>query len=58
MEFSDEILMQGTARVFRQFEEAGIFPIVTHPERNRLLRRNLRRLGKWIERVCLLQVTG
>ena len=50
--------MQGTARVFRQFEEAGIFPIVTHPERNRLLRRNLRRLGKWIERVCLLQVTG
>ena len=58
VEFSDEILMQGTARVFQQFEEAGIVPIVTHPERNRLLRRDLRRLAKWIERGCLLQITG
>ena len=58
VEFSEEILMQGTARVFQQFQEAGIVSIVTHPERNRLLRRNLRRLAKWIERGCLLQVTG
>ena len=58
VEFSEEILMQGTARVFRQFEEAGIVPVVTHPERNRLLRGNLRRLAKWVERGCLLQITG
>ena len=58
VEFSDDILTQGTARVFRQFQEAGVVPVITHPERNHLLRRNLRRLAKWIERGCLLQVTA
>jgi protein-tyrosine phosphatase len=44
--------------VFRRFREAGIVPIITHPERNRHLRRHLHRLARWIERGCLIQITG
>ncbi len=58
VEFSDELLFQGTAEVFERFRSVGIVPVITHPERNRHLRRNLRRLARWIQRGCLIQVTA
>jgi len=58
VEFSDELLFQGTSEVFERFRKAGIGPVITHPERNRHLRKNLRRLARWVHRGCMLQVTG
>jgi protein-tyrosine phosphatase len=58
VEFSDELLFQGTSEVFERFRHAGIVPVITHPERNRHLRHNLRRLARWIQRGCLLQITA
>ena len=58
VEFSDDLLFQGTSAVFERFRKAGIIPVITHPERNRHLRKNLRRLARWVHRGCLLQVTG
>jgi protein-tyrosine phosphatase len=36
----------------------GLVPIITHPERHLLLRNDLRRLLKWSEMGCLIQVTA
>jgi len=58
VEFSDSMLIQGTAGIFARFRQAGLRPVVTHPERNHHLRRNLRRLSAWVERGCLFQITG
>lgn len=58
VEFSDEILLQGTSQVFQQFRDAGIVPIITHPERNQHLRKSHDRLAEWIHRGCLIQITG
>jgi len=58
VEFSDELLFQGTSEVFERFRDAGIVPVITHPERNRHLRRHPRRLARWIQRGCLIQITA
>ena len=58
VEFSDEILLQGTARVFLQLREAWIVPIITHPERNQHLRKSFPRLAEWIQQGCLIQITA
>ena len=58
VEFSDDLLVQGTSEIFGRFRDAGITPVITHPERNRHLRRNLRRLARWIQRGCRIQVTA
>jgi protein-tyrosine phosphatase len=58
VEFSDEILLQGTAQVFQQLRDAGIVPIITHPERNQHLRKSHPRLAEWIHRGCLIQITA
>jgi len=36
----------------------GLVPIITHPERNPLLREDLSRVLKWVELGCLVQVTA
>ncbi len=33
-------------------------PIITHPERNPILRENLQRVAEWAEQGCVVQVTG
>ena len=38
--------------------EAGITPVITHPERNGLLMADSERLVRWIHAGCLLQVTA
>src|SRR5262249_54023041 len=36
----------------------GIRPVVTHPERNGILRRQPERLAKWVRLGCFVQVTA
>jgi protein-tyrosine phosphatase len=47
-----------TEIVLRRLVDAGIVPVVTHPERNPVLRRELSRVGEWVELGCLVQVTA
>src|SRR5262245_46310304 len=47
-----------TERVLRRLLDCGIVPVVTHPERNPVLQRDLSRLEEWVELGCLVQVTA
>jgi len=58
VEFSDQVIAAGTSGAFARLGEVGITPVITHPERNPLLRNHHGRLAVWVERGCLIQVTG
>jgi protein-tyrosine phosphatase len=49
---------QHTESVLRKMVDAGIVPIIAHPERNPVLRQKLLRVEAWVELGCLLQVTA
>jgi protein-tyrosine phosphatase len=58
VEFSDLIIFRNTAEIFSRMIEAGIMPIITHPERNSLLRQRLSEIVTWCEAGALTQVTA
>jgi protein-tyrosine phosphatase len=58
VEFSDQVISEGTSEVFARLRQAGITPIITHPERNPILRNHHSRLAAWVHRGCLIQVTA
>ena len=45
VEFSDFLIPKTTAEIFRRLMCAGMCPIITHPERNELLRGRLPELA-------------
>ena len=47
-----------TDAVLRRLVDAGLVPIVAHPERNLAIREDLDRLERWVELGCLTQVTA
>ena len=47
-----------TELVLRQILDAGLVPIVTHPERNPVLQKKLERVEEWVDLGCLVQVTA
>lgn len=58
VEFSDLLIPKTTDDVFYQMQDAGMTPIITHPERNMLLQKRLEKLAEWAQSGCLLQVTA
>lgn len=58
VEFSDLLIVKTTDELLARLQEAGMVPIITHPERNFLLHRRLERIQKWVEQGCLVQVTA
>ena len=42
----------------RLLEEKGLVPILTHPERNPILQKNLKRVLEWVEGGVVVQVTA
>lgn len=58
VEFSNQVISEGTSDVFARLRGAGVTPIITHPERNPLLRRHHSRLAVWVQRGCLIQITA
>jgi protein-tyrosine phosphatase len=58
VEFGDLLIPKTTGEVFRQMLNAGIVPVITHPERNQLLQLRLQKLEEWVAAGCLLQVTA
>jgi protein-tyrosine phosphatase len=41
-----------------RLREAGMIPIITHPERNVILQRGAERVLEWVDAGCLVQVTA
>jgi protein-tyrosine phosphatase len=58
VEFSNYSVPQQTADSFHKLGERGITPIITHPERNPILRETLHRVLEWAEQGCVVQMTG
>src|SRR3954468_2817455 len=58
VEFSNYGVPQNTTDSFLKLGDRGITVIITHPERNPILRENLQRVVEWAEQGCVVQVTG
>ena len=58
VEFSDMALPPNALAIFDSMLAAGMVPIITHPERNPIIRKNLAMVSAWVEHDCLVQVTG
>jgi protein-tyrosine phosphatase len=58
VEFSEMTIFPTTTEMFERLLSARMVPIITHPERNSLLRQRVAELSKWVEMGCLLQITG
>jgi len=58
VEFSNFSIPQNTGDSFLALGDRGITPIITHPERNPILRESLQRIVQWAEQGCVIQMTG
>ncbi len=58
LELSDFAIPPGFEDTLYRLQQLGLRPILTHPERNPLLRKATARLDDWIGRGCLVQITA
>jgi protein-tyrosine phosphatase len=58
VEFSNYSVPQNTTDSFLKLGDRGITPVITHPERNPILRESLQRVVEWAEQGCVIQMTG
>jgi protein-tyrosine phosphatase len=58
VEFPTVTVFPDTERLFEQLLDAGMRPIITHPERQVFLQRKPELLAAWVDAGCALQVTA
>jgi protein-tyrosine phosphatase len=58
VEFSEMFVDRQIDTVIAKMLEAGILPVITHPERNRALQQRVETLVRWLGEGCLLQITA
>jgi protein-tyrosine phosphatase len=58
VEFADYSIPPSLDQALHELQLAGLHPIVTHPERNPLIRTQPERLFKWLRQGCYVQVTA
>ena len=58
VEFNEVSIPPAMDNILHDMQLCGLRPIVTHPERNRILRSNPQRLRAWVSRGCFVQVTA
>jgi protein-tyrosine phosphatase len=58
VEFSDMLIFRNTPEIFAHLSGAGMTPVVTHPERNALLRQRIDQLEAWVAGGATVQVTA
>jgi len=58
VEFSDMLIFRNTPEIFARLQDAGMVPVVTHPERNGLLRQRADEIERWIEAGACAQLTA
>lgn len=58
VEFADLSIPKTIDTIFREMLDRDITPVITHPERNRLLMKRVPDMVQWIRSGCLIQVTA
>lgn len=58
VEFSDLLIFTNTPEIFSRLEDSGMTPVVTHPERNGLLRQRIEQIAQWVDAGACVQVTA
>jgi protein-tyrosine phosphatase len=58
VEFNEFSIPPSMDRTLHELQLAGLRPIVTHPERNGILRAQTERLRNWVRLGCFIQVTA
>jgi protein-tyrosine phosphatase len=58
VELSDYGIAPQMSDVLSRLRDAGLIPIVTHPERNAILQKRPERILEWVDAGCLVQVTA
>lgn len=58
VEFSNYSIPRQIMDSFLKLGDAGMTPIITHPERNPILRENLQLVVEWVGQGCVVQMTG
>jgi protein-tyrosine phosphatase len=58
VEFADYSIPPSMDQALHELHLAGLHPIVTHPERNPLIRTQPERLFQWLRQGCYVQVTA
>lgn len=58
VEFADYSIPPAIDQSLHNLQLAGLHPIITHPERNPLIRSQPERLYKWIRQGCYVQITA
>jgi protein-tyrosine phosphatase len=58
VEFNEFSIPPSMDQTLYAIQLAGVQPVITHPERNTILRSRPERLKKWIRQGCFAQVTG
>jgi protein-tyrosine phosphatase len=58
VEFADFSIPASLDQVLHELRLKGLHPVITHPERNPLIRADSQRLWNWMRLGCLVQVTA
>ena len=58
VEFPSHSVFHGSEEILQRLLDAGMVPIVSHPERNAALQRQGDDLARWVELGCCVQVTA
>jgi protein-tyrosine phosphatase len=58
VEFADFSIPPLMDQALHELHLAGLYPVITHPERNPLIRTQPERLFKWLQQGCYAQVTA
>jgi len=58
LEFNEVSIPPAMDQTLHEIQLSGLRPIITHPERNAILRARPERLKHWVRRGCYAQVTG
>jgi protein-tyrosine phosphatase len=58
LEFNEISIPPALDETLHTIQLSGLRPIITHPERNAILRAHPERLKEWVKRGCFAQVTG
>ena len=58
VEFPHLNIFSTADEIFRRLMDAGMYPIITHPERNPQLQQTLDDIERWVQSGCFVQVTA
>lgn len=58
VEFSDLLIFRNTQEIFSRLAGSGMIPVITHPERNSLLRQRAGEIEQWVASGATVQLTA